>query len=85
MLECLVPTCWNCLGRIRRDGLVGGGMTLGVSFEVSKDHARLSFSSSPTLPPLPSSLPPLPVDQDITLNHISRTMTAYILPCSPPQ
>jgi hypothetical protein len=29
---------WNCLGRIMRYGLVGGGVSLGVGFEVSKSH-----------------------------------------------
>ena len=28
MLECLVTREWNCWRRIRRHGLVGGGMTL---------------------------------------------------------
>ena len=37
MFGCLVPTWWNCLGRIRRCGFIGGGMLLGIDFEVSKD------------------------------------------------
>lgn len=28
----------NCLGKIQKCGLVGGGVLLGVGFEVSKDH-----------------------------------------------
>ena len=35
----LVRSCLNCLGRIRRRGLVGGGVSMGVNFEVSKAHA----------------------------------------------
>ena len=34
--ECLGHSGWNCLGRIRRCGLAGGGVSLTVSFEVSK-------------------------------------------------
>lgn len=51
----------NFGGKIRRNGLVGDGMSLGVSFEVSKDYDRVSLS--------PSLLPfLLPVDPDITLS-----------------
>ena len=32
------PNRWNCLGRTRRRGLVGGGVSLGVDFEVSEAH-----------------------------------------------
>lgn len=42
MFEYLVSTWWNCLGRIRRCDLVGGSVSLGAHFEVSKDHARRS-------------------------------------------
>ena len=38
IFECLVLSWWNCLERIRRRGLVGGGESLGVGFEVSKVH-----------------------------------------------
>ena len=34
--EYLVPEYWNSLGRIRRCGLVGEGMSLRVGFEVLK-------------------------------------------------
>jgi hypothetical protein len=34
MFEYLVPSWWDCLGRIRRCGLLGGGVLLGVGFEV---------------------------------------------------
>jgi hypothetical protein len=40
------------LGRIRRYGIVEGGVSLGVGFEVSKVHIRPSLA-----------LCPLPVDQ----------------------
>jgi hypothetical protein len=41
ILECLPshPHWWNCLGQIRRCGLVGRGVSLGQYFEVSKAHA----------------------------------------------
>lgn len=35
-LECLAPSWWNCMGKIRRQGLVGGGGSLGVGFDVSE-------------------------------------------------
>jgi hypothetical protein len=35
MFECLVPNWWNCLGRIERRVLAGGGVSLGVGFVVS--------------------------------------------------
>jgi hypothetical protein len=37
IVEHLVRSWWDCLGRIRRCGLVGGGVSLGTGFEVSKD------------------------------------------------
>jgi hypothetical protein len=48
MFECLVPSWWNCLGRIRRCGLFGGGVSLGVIFEVSRVlcDSQLSLSAS---------------------------------------
>ena len=36
---------WNVLGKIVREGLVGGGMSLGVGFEVLKTCALLSWLS----------------------------------------
>jgi hypothetical protein len=38
-------------GNIRRYGLVGGGITMGVGFEVSKAHIR------PTVPLLAAEFP----------------------------
>ena len=74
----------NYKGRVRRCGLVIGGMSLGVGFDLSKGLARpqpsLAPSSSPLfspiLPLLPSSPFPspllplslLPVDQDLKLS-----------------
>lgn len=40
MFECLVPSCWNCLGRIGKSGLAGEGVTLRPSFEVRKDSGQ---------------------------------------------
>lgn len=49
---------------IRKCGLVGGRISLGVSLEVSKAHAR-------------SSLPVcLPVDRDVPLGYCSSAMRA---------
>lgn len=39
----LVPTWWNILGRIKKYGLIGGGMQLGVGFQ--KTHAIPSVLS----------------------------------------
>jgi hypothetical protein len=48
MFQCLVTREWNCLGRIRRYGLVGVGvaywMSLRMDFKVSKAQARPSVS-----------------------------------------
>lgn len=38
MFEYLMPSWWNCLGRMRRHVLVGG-IPLGMGFEVLKVHA----------------------------------------------
>ena len=38
MFECLVSSWWNYLEMIRMCGLAGGGVLLGVGFEVSKTH-----------------------------------------------
>jgi hypothetical protein len=35
----LSPQLWSCFGRIRRHGLVGGGVSLGVNLEISKAQA----------------------------------------------
>jgi hypothetical protein len=35
MFEYLVPSWWNCLGRVRYD-LIGRNVSLGVDFGVSK-------------------------------------------------
>lgn len=48
MSECLVPSRWNYFGQIRCD-LAGGGMSLGVSFEVSKDLHRAQSLAAPYL------------------------------------
>lgn len=45
MFEHLVSSWWNCLGKIRRCGLVGIGVGRGC--EVSKAHAIPSYHSLP--------------------------------------
>lgn len=45
IFECLLPSLWNCLEKIRKNGLVGGGMSLGASFKVLKDQAVTSVFS----------------------------------------
>jgi hypothetical protein len=48
MFGCLVLSWWNYVGRIRRCGFVGGGVSLEVDFEFSKDSCRfLTLSLSP--------------------------------------
>ena len=44
----LVPSWLNCLGRIRRCGALGGGVSLGESFKVWKDadHSQHALSAS---------------------------------------
>lgn len=45
MFECLLPNLWNCLGKIRKNDLVEGGMSLGASFKVLKEQAVTSVFS----------------------------------------
>jgi hypothetical protein len=47
MFKYLVPNKWDCQGRIRECGFVGGGMLMGVGFEVPSPHAIL-VSLSPS-------------------------------------
>jgi hypothetical protein len=47
IFKCLVSGWWNCLVRIRRCTLIGGGVSLGVGFEVSEALA-IAWVSSPT-------------------------------------
>lgn len=42
--ECLVSHWWNCLGRVRREGLVARGVTLGLHVEVSFLSALSAFA-----------------------------------------
>lgn len=42
-VEYLVPTWWNCLQRIGKGSLVGGGVVLGAGFEVSNDTYHFQF------------------------------------------
>jgi hypothetical protein len=44
----IAPQLWNCLGRIRRHGFAGGGVSLGVGFEVSKSVTILVDQGPPT-------------------------------------
>lgn len=45
IVKCLVPNWWNCLGGIRRCGIVGGIVSLGVGVAVSKAHIGPAFLS----------------------------------------
>ena len=49
MFECLVPSWWNCLGRIGRCGLRERGVSLGVGFEDSKDWCHSQCVLCPVL------------------------------------
>lgn len=51
----------NCLEKIRRCRLLGGGVSVGVEFEDSKVQAR------PAISPVPS-LSLLPADKDVNLS-----------------
>lgn len=35
-MKMALMSLWNCLGRMRKCGLVGGSVSLGTDFEVSK-------------------------------------------------
>jgi hypothetical protein len=73
VFECLAPSWWDYLGRIRRCGLVGGGVSLGVGFEGLNNHAFLSQ---------PLSLHGCCLSMR-TLSYSSSIMQACLLPCSP--
>lgn len=45
MCKYLVLNWLNCLGKIRRYGLAGGGLSLETSLEVSKDFVNWDLSS----------------------------------------
>lgn len=45
MFEFLGPGWWNYLGRTRGCGLVGGGVSLGAGFEISKDLHHSQYTS----------------------------------------
>ena len=48
MFECLVPSLWTRLGRVRRLGLARERVSFGEGgFEVSKAHAISSWLSLP--------------------------------------
>jgi hypothetical protein len=53
---------------------IEGSVSLGVGFEGSKAHVRLTPLLFLSPPPLS-----LPVDQDITLSYCSRTIHAVML------
>lgn len=54
--ESLAPSGCCCSGRLRKCGLVGGSMSLGVGFEASEPYTTPSFFSTSCLP-FKSSLP----------------------------
>lgn len=47
MFKYLVPSWWYSLGRVRRYSFIGGGVSLEVNFEISKDHFIASYPSHP--------------------------------------
>jgi hypothetical protein len=49
MLEYLVHRWWNCLGRIRRCGPVGGGVSLGQALRFQKPRLFPVCSLCPQL------------------------------------
>lgn len=70
MFEILVPSWWHRLGKIRRCALVGGGVSMGMGFEVPKRpcHSQLALSRAcvsrcklsvtAPAPSLPVAMPP---------------------------
>lgn len=69
--ECLVPSWWNCLTRIRRRDLVGGGVPSEMGFSVSKAPpcpASFSLQMRCRLP-APAAVPGLPVAMLPHSNH----------------
>lgn len=44
-IEYLVPSCWHCLGWLRRCGLNGRSMSPGMGFESLKTRVILSLLS----------------------------------------
>jgi hypothetical protein len=66
MFECSVIWEWHCLGRIRRRGLAGGSLSLGVGFDGSKAQAR-STSSVFLLPEDPG--------------YFSNALSAWVAAC----
>lgn len=72
MLSYKGVTVFERTRKIRRDGLTERNVSLGMGFEVSKDHARLSLSISAACG---SGL--------IMLSYFSSTMPVCLLPYSP--
>jgi hypothetical protein len=64
----------DCLGRIRRCGLVGGSLSLKVSFEVTFKSPLRAQSLIVCL---------LSVDQDVSLYYCFSARPAYLMLCSP--
>lgn len=61
---------FKIIRRIKKHGLVGGGMSLGVDLGVFKAHANLRVS--------------LPMDQDKMYLSITALVLAYMPPCFSP-
>lgn len=88
MLECLVPTEWNCWGRTRRCRLVEKSVWLKAEFEVSKSQARpslflffLLLLFLLLLLPLSLSLFPFPsFPFSLQINYCFSTMPVCFLP-----
>lgn len=72
LFECLVPSEWNSLGRIRSCRVVERNVSLGMGFEVLKGYATLRHTHSLSL-----SFCLQDADQDVKLsNYRSRAMFA---------
>jgi hypothetical protein len=77
MFVYLIPTWWNCLGRIRGNGLFGDGVSLGVG-------GALRFQK-PTPCPIWLTLCLLPVDLNIgsqLLLQFHACLSAALLPAA---
>ena len=73
MFECLVPSWWNCFGRIDRCDLADGSMSLWVGLESVKPLSLLicSLCFMPVIQDVSSQLP-APVSMPIYCCHVFK-------------
>lgn len=78
MFKYIISVWWNYFGKIRKYGLVGEGVSLGVGFEVVKAHSVPSeFSVSSAWWLLSQH-----VTSQLLLQHHARRLAALLAPHS---